>query len=44
MPRKLRLEYARAIYEVMNRGERRESIFRDNEHHPRFLVPLGGAI
>jgi hypothetical protein len=28
MPRKLRLEYPGAIYHVMNRGDRREDIFR----------------
>jgi hypothetical protein len=29
MPRKLRVEYAGAIYHVMNRGDRRELIFMD---------------
>jgi len=27
MPRQLRIEYPRAIYQVMNRGDRREPIF-----------------
>jgi hypothetical protein len=30
MPRKLRIEYDGAIYRVMNRGDRREPIFRDD--------------
>ena len=46
MPRKLRLEYPVAIYHVMNRGNRREDIFRDDEDRRRFLGILkapGGA-
>jgi putative transposase len=31
MPRKLRLEYEGAIYHVMNRGDRREPIFKDDK-------------
>ena len=34
MPRKLRIQYAGAIYHVMNRGDRREAIFAD-EHDRR---------
>ena len=30
MPRQLRIGYSGAIYQVMNRGERREPIFRDD--------------
>ena len=30
MVRKLGVEYPGAIYHVMNRGDRREAIFRDN--------------
>jgi hypothetical protein len=30
MARKLRVEYPGAIYHVMNRGDRREAIFRDD--------------
>jgi hypothetical protein len=30
MPRKLRVEYEGAIYHVMNRGDRREPIFKDD--------------
>ena len=31
MARKLRVEYPGAIYHLMNRGDRRESIFKDDE-------------
>ena len=30
MARKLRVEYPGAVYQVMNRGDRREPIFRDD--------------
>ena len=30
MPRKMRVEYAGAIYHVMSRGDRREDIFLDD--------------
>jgi hypothetical protein len=40
MPRKLRLEYAGAIYHVMNRGNRRENIFRDETDRKQFLTTL----
>ncbi|MCK7487290.1 MAG: hypothetical protein MZU97_18625 [Bacillus subtilis] len=43
MPRKLRVQYPDAIYPVMNRGARRERIFRDARDRPRFLTPLGEA-
>jgi len=43
MARKLRLEYAGAIYHVMNRGDRREPIFKDDEDRQRFLTTLGEA-
>jgi REP element-mobilizing transposase RayT len=43
MARKLRVEYAGAIYHVMNRGDRREPIFRDDEDRKRFLATLGEA-
>jgi len=43
MPRKLRLEYDGAIYHVMNRGNRRENIFRDEMDRKRFLATLGEA-
>jgi REP element-mobilizing transposase RayT len=43
MPRKLRMEYEGAIYHVMNRGNRRENIFRDEAHRERFLETLAEA-
>jgi REP element-mobilizing transposase RayT len=41
MARKLRLAYPRAIYHVMNRGDRREAIFTDDADRQRFLDCLG---
>jgi putative transposase len=41
MARKLRVEYPGAIYHVMNRGDRREAIFRDDEDRRRFITTLG---
>ncbi len=43
MPRQLRIEYAGAIYHVMNRGDRGEDIFFDDEDRRRFLRTLGEA-
>ncbi len=43
MARKLRVEYLGAIYHVMNRGDRREAIFRDDEDRQRFIGTLGEA-
>ena len=43
MARKLRVEYPGAIYHVMNRGDRQEPIFKDEEDHRRFLSTLGEA-
>jgi putative transposase len=43
MPRKLRMEYAGAIYHIMNRGDRREDIFLDDADRERFLATLGEA-
>jgi putative transposase len=43
MARQLRLEYARAIYHVMSRGDRQEAIFLDDEDRRRFLKTLGEA-
>jgi putative transposase len=43
MPRALRIEYPGAIYHVLNRGDRREPIFRDDRDHVRFLETLGEA-
>ena len=41
--RKLRVEYAGAIYHVMNRGDRREAVFRDELDRKRFVETLGVA-
>ena len=41
MARKLRVEYPGAIYHVMNRGDRREEIFKDDADRERFLETLG---
>src|SRR6266704_2766145 len=43
MARKLRIQYAGAIYQVMNRGDRREDIFADDEDRQRLLQTLGEA-
>jgi REP element-mobilizing transposase RayT len=40
MGRKIRVEYAGAIYHVMNRGNRRQPIFRDDQDRHRFLETL----
>jgi REP element-mobilizing transposase RayT len=41
--RKLRVEYPGAIYHVMNPGDRREPIFRDDEDRQRFTAALEEA-
>ena len=41
MARKLRVEYPGAIYHVMNRGDRREPIFKDDADRQRFVETLG---
>jgi len=43
MARKLRVEYPGAVYHVMNRGDRREPIFRDDEDRQQFIRTLGQA-
>jgi REP-associated tyrosine transposase len=43
MARKLRVEYAGAIYHAMNRGDRREPIFKDDGDRHRFVETLGEA-
>ena len=40
MARKLRVEYPGAIYHVINRGDRREEIFKDDQDRERFLETL----
>jgi putative transposase len=41
MARKLRLEYPGAVYHLLNRGDRREPIFRDNRDRLLFIETLG---
>ncbi len=43
MARKLRVQYPGAIYHVMNRGDRREAIFVDDEDRGLFLKTLDEA-
>jgi putative transposase len=43
MPRKLRVQYPGAIYHLMNRGDRREKIFHDDEDRHRLLITLAEA-
>jgi REP element-mobilizing transposase RayT len=43
MARKLRVEYPGAAYHVINRGDRRKAIFRDEEDRQQFLGTLGKA-
>lgn len=43
MPRQLRIEYPGALYHLMNRGHRREPIFKDDLDRQRFLLTLGQA-
>ena len=43
MPRKLRIQYPGAIYHVMNRGDQREAIFRDDDDRQKPLTTLGEA-
>jgi len=41
MARKLRVQYPGAIYHVMNRGDRREPIFKDDADRHRWVETLG---
>ncbi len=43
MARPLRVEYAGALYHVMNRGNRRETVFRQQADYEMFLGKLGEA-
>ena len=43
MARKLRVQYPGAIYHVLNRGDHRELIFRDDPDRQRFLDTLAEA-
>lgn len=44
VPRKLRIEYAGALYHVTNRGNRGEVIFADDEDRRLFLATLAAAV
>src|SRR5271168_671363 len=43
MARELRIQYADAVYHVMNRGDRREAIFEDDQDRQRFLETVSEA-
>jgi len=43
MPRSIRLEFPRAFYHVMARGNRREAIFADDDDRRFFLKAIGEA-
>jgi putative transposase len=43
MPRALRVEYAGAIYHVMNRGDHGEEVFREDRDREKFLLTLKQA-
>ena len=43
MARRLRIQYPGARYHVMNRGDRREALCRDDEDRQKFLWTLGEA-
>src|SRR2546422_6417108 len=43
MARKVRVEYKGALYHLMNRGDRREPIFRDDSDRQLFLETLAEA-
>ena len=40
MPRPLRIEYPGAIYHVMNRGDRRGKIFKNDDDRRLFMATL----
>ena len=43
MPQPLRIQFPGAPYHLMNRGDRRESIFHDDQDRRCFLDTLGEA-
>ena len=43
MARKLRIQYAGAVYHVLNRGDRREAVFHDDHDRRRFVETLAEA-
>ena len=44
MPRRVRVEFAGAIYHVMARGNERREIFRDDHDRSRFLETLAEMV
>jgi YD repeat-containing protein len=44
MPRQMRIEFARAVYHVMSRGDRREPIFLEEEDRRDFLQDPGRGV
>lgn len=44
MPRRVRVEFAGALYHVMARGNERREVFRDDQDRQRFLACLGEAV
>ena len=43
MPRKARVEFAGAVYHLLDRGDRREAVFRDDRDRETFLRTLSQA-
>ena len=43
MARKARVEFEGAVYHILDRGDRREAIFKDDADRRRFLGTLGEA-
>ena len=43
MARKARVEFEGAVYHVLDSGDRREAIFKDDADRRRFLETLGEA-
>jgi hypothetical protein len=44
MPRKLRVEYSGAMYQVMSRGDRREDIFLNDVDRQDFIKTLAEKV
>jgi len=43
MPRSIRIQFPGAFYHVMARGNRRETVFHDDDDRRFFLATLSGA-
>ena len=44
MPRQVRIEFDGAFYHLMCRGDRRETIYQDDQDRERFLATLGERV